>query len=902
MLRRAVLWLRANLRRGRYEREMRSEMEEHLDRAMRLLMERGLPEDEARRQAAREFGDIAYHQTYARYARGTLWLDDLKADSRFAVRHFGRRPGTTIMMFIVLVFGMTISTLLFSWVHGLSVQPPSGITREDDLVRIRGTSDDGSVELDTRHFEEDEFFAYRNLTDHFAAVAGWIDRDGVLQIAGDAERRGHQADLMFVTENYFQVLGVQLILGAGLPTDASNDPTANAVAVVDHQTWQELLGQRRDILGSVVTINGVAMTIVGVAPDRFNGAGSKTGIQVWLPVSAQHLVHTNPFVAFSAVARLRPGVTKEAATAAVQTVAARVDTTGSDGIRGPSAAVMPLLAANHSPEFDSDIPLIALMLGLLGTIVLLVTCTNVSALLTGLASARRQEIAVRLSLGAARSRIIRQLLTESAVLAVVAGAAALALVALLLRTAQAVIRDLPLDMKVDWPTTAFTFAIALAVGVLFGLAPALHATRLALASVLRDSSGGIASARARLQRGLVVAQVAFTQPLIVLMVSMLVLITSDLKPVTRSDYADRVITLRVQTPVSVSWEYTPESERKQRDLMLRLRDQVRAIPGVENAVIEQRQLLPGVYTVHADDIAGDSSPATARLAVQRAEAAHFAALGIPMKSGRTFNHADVTAVESAAEAPVIIGADLASHLWGEADAIGRRLQLAGDLDYGTVPRVAEGLRTLVVIGVVDDPMARTRAVAESHRVYLPVDTAASAEFMLIRTVGAAAPLLPTIRGLVQNAAASTIIDARTMAQVEAELNSSRRRVSGAFSAAGIAALLLSAIGLYAVIAFSVSQRTQEIAVRIAVGARGSQIAYQFVRDGVLLGAFGLILGLPAGLFAMRQIRPIFDVGQMPVAPIILIASTGLFLVAAASAWGPARRAAAVDPATALRRG
>jgi putative ABC transport system permease protein len=174
--------------------------------------------------------------------------------------------------------------------------------------------------------------------------------------------------------------------------------------------------------------------------------------------------------------------------------------------------------------------------------------------------------------------------------------------------------------------------------------------------------------------------------------------------------------------------------------------------------------------------------------------------------------------------------------------------------------------------------------------------------MLIRTVSAAAPLLPAIRGLAHETATSTIVDAQTMAQVEEGLNRVRRRVSGAFSAAGIAALMLSAIGLYAVIAFSVAQRTQEIAVRLAVGARGRQIVYAFVRDGMRLGAFGLILGLPAGLFAMRQVAATLNMGELPMAPIILIASAGIFLVAAASAWSPARRAARLDPSTALRRG
>ncbi|MEX2281096.1 MAG: ABC transporter permease, partial [Gemmatimonadota bacterium] len=390
MLKRAGLWLRSNLERRRHEKDMREEMDEHLERATRLLMDRGLPNDDARRQAIREFGDLTYHQMKARDARGTLWLDDLEADSRFALRHFARKPGTTIMMFIVLAFGMSISTLLFSWVHGLSVLPPPSVTLEDDLVRIRGSRVLSSGDLGSRPLDEQEFFAYRNLTSHFTAVAGWIDQTGVLQLPDDAARIGYSADLIFVTENYFRVLGVQPILGAGLPSVTPEDPAANAVAVIDYDTWRDRFDLRRDVLGSIITINGVPLTVVGVAPNRFHGARILSGVQVWLPLPARHLVLTNPAGEsnVSAVARLRPDVTREAATAAVQTIAARADTmVGKTVIRQPGAQVVPVLAANTDPDFDGEIGTIALLLGLLGAVVLLVTCTNVSGLLTGLASA-----------------------------------------------------------------------------------------------------------------------------------------------------------------------------------------------------------------------------------------------------------------------------------------------------------------------------------------------------------------------------------------------------------------------------------------------------------------------------------------------------------------------------------
>jgi predicted permease len=896
MLKRAVLWLRSNMMRRRYEREMRDEMSEHIERSTHRLMARGLSHADAQKQAIREFGNLAYQHTEARDARGTLWLDDLAGDARFAFRHFARKPGTTVLMLIVLAAGMSVSTLLFSWVHGMAVMPPPAVALQSDLVRIRGTETDASGS-GVRRFSQSEFDAYRGLTTHFDAVAGWIDDTGVLQVPDDPERIGYDADLVFVTDNYFRTIGVQPVLGGGLRAAADDDGAANATAVIDHQAWKTLFQQRRDVIGSRITVNGVALTIVGVAPEQFTGLRSLQGIQLWLPLAMHHELVSTSRTEYSAVGRLRRGVTLEAAAAAVQTVATRFDTTASrPDVAKPSTDIVPLLAANLDPGFDEEMGLIALLIAALGAIVLAVTCTNVSALLTGLASARRQEIAVRLSLGAARARIIRQLLTESAVLAVIAGAAALGIVALIFRLATAFVPDLPITLAIQWPTTAFTFSIALAVGVVFGLSPALHATRLALAGVLRDSGAGIASSRARLQRGLVVAQIAFTQPLIVLMATMVVFVATIARPTTGSDFAERVIKLDVRTPAAVAFDASDESQRRQRDLMLRLRDQISATPGVENAVIEWPDVsFPGDYAVRRGDEAGGVKAATAGVAVQVIEPGHFDVLGIPLKAGRRFDDTDLAPGATRTERPAIIGTDLAALMWGSANPVGRRLQITTD-SLQNAPGA-----TLVVVGVVDDPIARTRVAGESYRIYSPADIAiGSYSSMLIRTATDAAPMLPAIRGLVQNNVASAVVNAQTLAQIEEEMNRATQRVSAAISAAGMAALLLSAIGLYAVIAFAVAQRTHEIAVRLAVGARGNQIATSFVGDGLRLGALGLLLGLPAGMFAMRQLIVSMGMGQLPAIPIIVTATLGIIAVAAVSAWAPARRAAAVDPATTLR--
>lgn len=904
MVQRARMSLRALLLRRRLERDMQGEMTEHLERATTRLRARGMPEAEARRAALREFGNMGLLQEQGRDARGWRWLEALSADARFARRHFARRPVTTLVMFVVLTVGMAISTLLFSALQSAMTQPPMGIERADDLLRIRGSQDGGAGGREFREFGQEELDGYRALRDVFVAVAGWTDERMALDAGADPARRGLDTRVTFVTEDYFSVFGARPVVGAGL----SADPTQPAVAVLSYAAWEQLFGKSRSAIGSTVRVNGVPVTIVGVAPARFNGVEQYTlGFQLWMPLAARRLFLLEHVPEFQAAGRTRPGVDLEKATAAVNVLASRAAAADHEvSALRPATDAIPLRSANADPGSDQDMKVATTIVSLLGLLVLLVTCANVSALLTGLATARRQEIALRLSLGADRSRIIRQLLTESSVLALSAAAVSLTLVFILLRTVSRTMPTLTVELAVTWEAAVFTFGTALAVGIVFGLAPALHATRLALAGVLRDSGTSIVAARARLQRALVVAQVGLTQPLIVLVTGVLVLAfggqqivtVGDYQPQQRSVRADQIITLFVAPPSPEGEEVGAEmgaATQRFRLTMERLTERLRGTAGIEAVVPEWSAAPLGSYVVHPDDRTAVTPSTAIWLNASRAAEGYFGLTGISVLRGRALEPSDtVSAGARSGDLPAVIGAELARRMWGGADPIGRRLRPASD--------TATMARPLVVVGVFDDGVAAAKKSGTDSRIFVPAASGDFSAMLLLRTAGPALPLISTVQRVAQEVAPAQVVRTRTLFEIEEANRRVNRVMVGGLLAAGAAALFLSAIGLYAVVAFSVAERGREIAVRMAFGARGGQILRQFLTDGLRLSAIGLLLGLPVGLAALFTLISL-DPSLWPavVLPSVAgIVAFGVLLVAAAASWIPARRAAAVEPAVTLR--
>ena len=355
-----------------------------------------------------------------------------------------------------------------------------------------------------------------------------------------------------------------------------------------------------------------------------------------------------------------------------------------------------------------------------------------------------------------------------------------------------------------------------------------------------------------------------------------------------SDTADRIVMVSVKTPGFTENGASPELVQSQRDRMHAVADKLRAMAGVQHVAFESAW---GVW--NDIEIADRNSPSKAIiLQPTGASPEYFDAMGLPIIAGRAFRASElVDSASKATQIPVIVGTDLASTLWGSGDPLGRRIE---PLDS------AMARRELIVVGVVDDPQAASRQKNDPYEIYFPSDTTWVQDMLFVRTALSATPLLTQIRTAAQEAAPGAVIGMRTFAQENEDDEREIRRIAGGVMGAGALALLLSALGLYAVVSFAVGQRTQEIAVRMSLGARSGQIARAIVGEGLRLGGIGLMVGLPFGVFALFMVRAQMNLEGMPIAPVTVLAAVGVLLVAAMAAWMPARRAAGVNPAASLR--
>ncbi|MEX2282474.1 MAG: ABC transporter permease [Gemmatimonadota bacterium] len=882
------LALRTMFLRRRLDREMQEEMEMHLAHATARLMARGLTESEARRAARQEFGHVDSLQEQARDARGSRWIESIIADARYGLRHFRRTPLTTVTMIVLLALGIGVNTALFAIVHSVVTLPPAGIARDDALVRLRGLVATPQRQWPrAREISYPELLEFSAQTQLFASVAGWTSTRVALDL-GPAQ--GVIGGATYVTDRYFDVLGVRLTLGSGLP----RSPAAGApqlTAVISHALWDVQYASAPDVVGKTLKVNEIAVTIVGVAPRGFNGVDvDRFDQRVWLPLSARALTESTSQYAFasydsamfSAAARLQPGVQARHAVPTLAAIATRAaqETTERPDRSTFSADVAPVLIENEAPQpwFENELYAMAGVAAGITLLILIITCTNVSTLLVGLAVARRREIAVRLSLGASRKRIVRQLLTENMLLAVTAGSLALGILGSLLQYFSA--RFPALTLVLHWPTLLFTIGFAIATALVFGISPALHATRLAVSDVLKNSANAVAR-RSRLQSGLVIVQVACTQPLLVALGAFLLLTMAEANGARELPVRERILRLSF---VPTSRGASPDQINAD---IIRIEQRLGTLPGVEKAVRQINSIWVVAASVHpADRIPGIEYKEGFNLTRQGAAPGYFELMNMPFVLGRELDDRN-----AGNENAIVIRRDMARALWGQANPIGRRIM------SGTGSPADSMIG--VVTGVIDDPGHDQFSLGDGYHVFTP-DVRYSMS-ILVRTRGPAEPMISHIRAAVMAEAPHLPLSgATTLAASDAQSRARIIQATSAAGASGLLALFLSAIGLYAVVAFAVGQRTREIGIRTALGAKRGEVVGLFFYRGLKLSLIGLAIGLPLGLLALRIVSRTAGMPHASTPALSALIAAVVVLIGFLATWIPARRAATVDPLFALR--
>jgi predicted permease len=722
----------------------------------------------------------------------------------------------------------------------------------------------------------------------FSGVAGWTQRQAVFNAADTSAAQGVRVEL--VTPNFFELLGVRLIAGPGFARGSDED--ADVAAVLSFDTARELYGSPSTAVHQRILIDGVPARVAGVAPERFQGAVPNNGRPaLWLPLAALARIEQSAAASrwmdtpsLSVFARLAPSATHEQASTIASDVASSMLPDSITRLGGTRRSQVLGMRSGPPPvEADDGGDLLLITAASLSALlILLVACTNVSSLLVASAVGRRHEIAVRLSLGASRARLLRQLLTESVLLAVAGASLGLLLYSwatLLLRSRVA---SFGIEIAPDLVTVAFTVSLAVGTGILLGLSPALHATRGALGTALRDSGGGL-TRRSRLQRGFVVAQILFSQPLLlVLAIAILSTIptTRPIQPVV----GDHVI-------IATFHPAAEGGDGSRRTAADSLAPMVARYPGVVSVVPDPETFDVRIVNLPRAGTGASDGRTRTLLQVEGVAPRYFDLLDVPIVLGR-----DVVLADTASgEYNIVIDTDIARTLWGSAMPIGRSI-ISVETRNGAIDSVA-----MRVVGVFDARVATTRGRA-GHRVYTAKGKHWRRDALLIRTRGPAESFIPTLRTMLRSDAPGVpLARIETLSQVADRNRTMLRTVAAGFGTAGAVGLLLASLGLYSVIALAVGQRKREIGIRLTVGATPAGIASMFLGSGVRLAALGLVLGLPLSIAGFRLFMSSAFM-ELNVS-IWLIGGTIAVLmlaVAAAATWMPARQAARLDPATTLR--
>lgn len=874
--------LRALFRREAIIRDMDEEMRLHIEMETEANIARGMTETEARRAAEKSFGHFDRVRDVAYDVRGGGMIETLLQDIRYGARVLAKHRGFTAIAVITLALGIGANTAIFSVVNELLLRPLP-FPEADRIVMVWEVTPEGRHQNTT---SIENFHAWQEQATSFESIAAFTDQR--LNLTGGADPE--EVSVQFATLELFRVLGVNPIMGRALTIEDSR-PNMQA-ALLGYGIWQRRFGADPQIVGKSISLNGVPVTVAGVLPQGFqwhirSRSATARPAEMWM---ALDLPKTGPAIHgrfLSTVARLKPGVSIAQAQAEMNAIAARLAQAEPQYNKGMGAEVLPL-----REQFVGNVRrALWILLGAVG-FVLLIACANVANLLLARAAAREKEIAVRAALGASRARVIRQLLTESVLLALMGGLLGLGIA---WWGIQALVAISPRDLVnmqgvgINPSVLAWTTAISLVTGIIFGLAPALETTRLNLNEALKEGgkgTGGESHSSRRLRNSLVVAEVALALMLLI-SAGLLVRSFSRLQSVERGFSSDNVLTMVVRLPA--------RKYRKEEQMIAFFRqaeERIRALPSVRSAgAVNFLPFYGGLGSNTGFTIEGRPLPAPGEepaTDVRVADPGYFKAMGIPVLRGRNFTDDEAT---QARHVVLISEAMARKHFAGE-DPLGKRITV--DMAENPVPTE--------IVGVVGDVKYESLVDETKPMVYFPPpDLPYPYMTLIIKTDGDPAAITAAVRREIQAIDPDQpISDVRTMNQVMAEAVARERFNTLLLGLFAVIATLIAAVGIFGVMNYSVTLRTREIGLRMALGAQQRDVLRLILKQGLLLTLIGMSIGV-AGAIALTRVmsRLLFGVAATDPATFAAIVLL-LSLVSLIACYVPARRATRVDPMTAMR--
>jgi macrolide transport system ATP-binding/permease protein len=817
-------------------------------------------------------------------------METLLQDIRYGARMLMKNPGFMIVAVITLALGIGANTAIFSMVDAFLLRPlpvaePAQITvlafhqKQGNFLTQFSIADYRDIQNQTKEVFSD-VFAYQ------------FGLDG-LSVDGKADR----VLTNYVSGNYFSALGLKPALGRFILPSEGDVPGADPVMVLGYSYWQTRFGGDPGIVGRKVSVDGKPITIVGVAPKGFVGVYPILSVQGYLPMGMA-IIAGNPsdFMTNRQIrnvpilARLRPGSSVQQAQAVLAVVSQRLAQEYPEAHKELNVVALPELRARPNPDPDNTVLVVgSLFLGL-AVMVLLLACVNVANILLVRATVREREMAIRAALGAARIRLIRQLLTESVLLALLGGVAGVllgywgssALSAINVQT------DLPVhfDFGFDWRVFGFATAAALLTGIIVGIVPAVRASRGNLSAILHEGGRGVVGGKNRLRSTLVVVQVAGSLMLLIIAG----LFTRSLAQAQRTDLGfkpDHVLNL-IMDPNEIGY-----NQAQTRDFYKNLLLRVRALPGVVSA--STANTTPMGYYNNFDSLTiegyqpppGQPAPASSYNTVSTD---YFQTMGISLLRGRAFTEAD----DENSQYVAIVSEAMAKQYWADREPMGRQFKISTDPAH-----------SLVVIGVAKDIRFNGLTGPFNPMFYAPYlqhQISNSLQTLQLRTAGAPEMMIPETEHVIESLAPQLpIFDVQSMSQALNTLNGLLFYKIGAVLAAllGMLGLVLAIVGVYGVVSYVATQKTHEIGVRMALGAQPGDILKMVFREGLLIVGIGLVLGIAGAAAAGQVVGSFLTVSARDPATYAIV-TTILMLVALSACFIPARRAMRVDPMVALR--